>query len=93
MLIIGQGRGMPYKDSLLSRIYEEGPDLPGARIRVLFDFLSSMLQMDPKERVSLADLMCHRWWLEETAGFPTYPCKCGVTELSAAGDPKLDFGI
>jgi len=76
-------RGMPYKEPLITRIFNYMPALSGPRTRVFVDFLSSMLQMDSRERVSLADLLCHRW-LSEEIGFPTYPCKCGVLLESQA---------
>jgi hypothetical protein len=71
--------GMPYKESLQARIWMYMPDLSGANTQVLVDFLSSMLQMNPRERVNPKDLLCHRWWLNEVGvGCQIHPCKCGA---------------
>ena len=47
----------PYAESLAKMIYLDHPDLPGALDRMVCDFLSSMLQMAPRERVSL-EVIC-----------------------------------
>ena len=49
--------------------------MSGAEIRVT-DFLSSMLQIDPKDRVSPKELLGHRWLVEDGTGAPTCPCLC-----------------
>jgi hypothetical protein len=73
-ILISKGRGIPYKESLPKSLLFGLPDEPGPVIRVLSDFLGSILQTDPKDRVGLTDLLRHRWWVNEST---TYPCKCG----------------
>lgn len=65
----------PYSTSLQSLLAMEVSMLSGSEIRVICDFLSSMLQMNPSDRMSAKDLLRHRW-LDETKD-KRNPCQCG----------------
>ena len=52
---------VPYSEGLAEMIYLDHPDTSGGLNRALSDFLSSMLQMDPRDRVSAKELLRHRW--------------------------------
>jgi hypothetical protein len=69
---------LPYGTPLQQMLWSECDYMSGSDIRVTTDFLSSMLQNDPKDRVRPKELLCHRWLLEDGRGAPTYPCKCGA---------------
>lgn len=71
------GRGEPYSAPLQKILGMEVDTLSGADIRVLTDFLSSMLQMDQNDRVSLNDLLSHRWLASEVTS-RNNPCICGT---------------
>ena len=54
--------------------------MSGAEIRVATDFLSSMLQMDPKDRVTPSELVKHRWLSAPTQNLSNNSCVCGIIE-------------
>ena len=71
----------PYTTPLQHFLYMEVDTLSGADIHVLCDFLSSMLQMDPKDWVSPLYLLHHQWLLEDGIGSLNYPCRCDTVGL------------
>jgi serine/threonine protein kinase len=86
-VLIDLRKNVPYAESLAKMIYLDHPDLPGALNRMLCDFLSSMLQTDPRERVSPSDLLKHRWWAEDWNG--NLPCKCLSVSVEKEGMPYI----
>jgi hypothetical protein len=76
----------PYTNSLYKLISLEVPHLRGLEVRTTCDFLSAMLQLDPKDRDLPEDLLLHRWFQERTQG--RYPCRCGTTRA----DPVTSEG-
>lgn len=45
------------------------------------------------ERVSLPDLLCHRWWREPEVGDLSYHCKCGTLATMSKLDLELPTAI
>ena len=67
----------PYMTSLQYLLYLGIETISATEIRVVTDFLSSMLQMDPKDQLTPSELMQHRWLSDCTNISLNNPCICG----------------
>ena len=67
----------PYTRPLQYQLYLGLENITGAEIRVITDFLGSMLQMDPRDRLSPQELRKHRWLSESKMVLRNNPCLCG----------------
>jgi serine/threonine protein kinase len=70
-----QERPEPYTTPLQYYLFLGVETLTGAEIRVATDFLASMLQIDPADRLTPTELLSHRW-LSKTASLKN-PCVSG----------------
>ena len=78
ILRLDRPRTKPYTTPLQYYLAMGFEDISGAEIRVMTDFLASMMQMDPKDRVSPSELLKHRWLSEDKIISRNNPCVCGT---------------
>jgi serine/threonine protein kinase len=57
----------PYTTPIQYYLFLGVETLTGAEIRVATDFLASMLQIDPADRLTPTELLEHRWLSDDTA--------------------------
>jgi len=77
-LNLDRPRPEPYTTPLQYYLAMGFEDISGAEIRVMTDFLASMMQMDPKDRVSPTELLKHRWLSEDKITSQNNACVCGT---------------
>lgn len=63
-LLVGS---LPFYDDDVNKLFDKIKggvfDLPSFLSRESKDFLRAMLQLDPQKRVTMADIVCHRWMM------------------------------